>query len=70
VVEVTRDPDDGRAKRVTFSARGLRAMQDGLAALGAVEAELAAVVGPKQMRALHAILDAIVIALEAAPPVP
>jgi DNA-binding MarR family transcriptional regulator len=59
------DPDDGRAKRVKLTARGKRAMQDGLAQLGLLEAMLAASLGEKRMSDFGATLMDAIQCLEA-----
>jgi DNA-binding MarR family transcriptional regulator len=56
VVERQPDPDDGRAKRVVFTERGLRSILDGLAHLRRVEAELAEAIGEDTMASLRAAL--------------
>lgn len=57
VVERRPDPDDGRAKRVCFTDRGMRSLLNGLDHLRGVEEELAAAVGAETMASLH---DALV----------
>jgi DNA-binding MarR family transcriptional regulator len=64
VLELGDDPSDGRAKLVRFSARGRRGLLEGLAVLRELERELAAVVGEKRMRGLHATLTDILASLE------
>lgn len=54
------DPDDGRARRLTYTARG-RALLEDLAAAGRdAEASLAARLGSARVRALRATLEAAV----------
>lgn len=54
------DPDDGRARRITFTAKG-RALVEALAAAGAAaEAALASRLGAARVRALRATLEAAV----------
>jgi DNA-binding MarR family transcriptional regulator len=65
VLELCADADDRRAKRVRFTARGVKGIHQGLAALGAIEAELAAGVGARRMAALGKTLAAILPKLEA-----
>jgi DNA-binding MarR family transcriptional regulator len=65
VVELVADPDDGRAKRVRFTARGVEAIQHGLGVLRGIETDVATDVGGKRMAALHDALAALVPALEA-----
>lgn len=63
MVERRPDPEDGRARRVHFSARGREALLHGLGVLRGLEAELAAQIGPAQMQALHGALVALNAAL-------
>lgn len=65
ILELTLDPEDGRAKRVRFTPRGIEAIRHGLSVLSAVEAEIAARVGAPSMRELHAALVKMEAALEA-----
>ena len=65
VVELCADPDDGRAKRVRFTPRGVEAIQHGLGVLRGIETEVASDVGGKRMAALHDALAALVPALAA-----
>ncbi len=58
VVARLEDPDDGRAKRVVFSARGRRSMLDGLIHLRKLERQLAKEVGGDTMRQLR---DALLV---------
>ena len=59
------DPDDGRAKRVKLTARGKKAMQEGLVQLGFLEALLAEALGEKRMTDLGATLTEAIQCLEA-----
>lgn len=59
VVARVADPDDARAKRVVFTARGRAGLLDGLAVLGALEAELATTIGDRTMAALRSSLLAV-----------
>jgi DNA-binding MarR family transcriptional regulator len=70
VVALEPDPDDGRAKRVRFTRKGLEAIHQGLGVLAGIERELAAAVGDARMAALQHTLHALVPVLEklAAPP--
>ena len=70
VVALDPDPDDGRAKRVRFTRKGLEAIHHGLGVLAGIERELAAAVGEARMAALQRTLAALVPVLEtlAAPP--
>ena len=65
VVELIDDPDDGRAKRVRFTARGVDAIHRGLDVLRGIEDEVTAVVGARRMAALRDTLADLVPALEA-----
>ncbi len=56
VTERVPDPSDGRAKLIRFSERGRAGLIHGLGVLGALERELAAVVGPQEMSATHETL--------------
>jgi len=53
------DPDDARARRVVFTARGREGLLDGLAVLRGLERELAQAVGAKRMQALREGLLAV-----------
>src|SRR5262245_1592232 len=64
VVELVPDPDDGRAKRVRFTARGLAAIHHGLGVLRQIEQELAARVGARRMAGLKATLAQLAPILE------
>lgn len=58
VVEKLPDPDDGRARLITFTDRGKAGILEGLGLLGAVEVELHAELGAARFEALHAgLLD-------------
>jgi DNA-binding MarR family transcriptional regulator len=65
VVELVADPDDGRAKRVRFTHRGVEAIHHGLDVLRGIEEEAAARVGARRMSALRETLADLVPALEA-----
>ena len=65
VVRRSPDPDDARARRVSFTQRGLDGLLQGLALLRELEAELARAIGEQRMRDLHAALAAILAAVEA-----
>ena len=65
VVEIVADPDDGRAKRVRFTRRGVQAIHHGLEVLRQIEQDLAKRVGAKAMASLRATLAELVPALEA-----
>jgi DNA-binding MarR family transcriptional regulator len=68
------DPTDGRARRVRFTSQGMEAIAHGLGVLGEIEQELAARVGKRRMKDLHATLSLLLEALtdlddpRAAPP--
>jgi DNA-binding MarR family transcriptional regulator len=62
-VELVRDPDDGRARRVRWSAKGLQALRHGLGVLAGIERQLEARVGRARMAALAAALVAVEEAL-------
>ena len=64
ILELTLDPDDGRAKRVRFTSRGIEAIRHGLSVLSAVEAEITEKIGAPSMRDLHAALVKMEAALE------
>lgn len=65
VVELVADPDDGRAKRVRFTPRGVEAIHHGLGVLRDIEDEVTARVGARRMAALRDTLVDLVPALEA-----
>lgn len=54
------DPDDGRAKRVVFTALGRRAMLRGLGVLGAMEDDLEDAIGKRRLRDLKRTLGDVV----------
>lgn len=56
----TADPDDGRAKRVGFTARGRRALVHGLGVLGAMEGDLEGAIGKQRLGQLKRTLGEIV----------
>jgi DNA-binding MarR family transcriptional regulator len=64
VVALDPDPDDGRAKRVRFTRKGLEAIHHGLGVLAGIERELAAAVGEARMAALQRTLATLVPVLE------
>lgn len=57
VFEKIADPDDRRAVRIRWSARGRQAMLHGLGVLGGLERELAEALGDEGMSALRALLQ-------------
>ena len=56
VLTRTTDSEDGRAKRVRWSAKGRRASLQGQGALGEIEQELTAALGNKPMQTLQGLL--------------
>jgi DNA-binding MarR family transcriptional regulator len=66
MVDETPDPEDGRAKRIRFSARGLEAVRHGLGVLQRLEEELERAIGPAKMRALRTALPAAIAHLQQA----
>jgi DNA-binding MarR family transcriptional regulator len=65
VVELVADPDDGRAKLVRFTPRGVEAIHHGLGVLRGIEEEATAQVGVRRMSALRETLADLVPVLEA-----
>lgn len=69
-LRVEPDPEDGRARRLVYTARGRRLLQALLAASGEAEARLAGLLGAGMMRqlraALAAIASSVAISVEAA----
>ena len=59
VVARVPDPEDARARRVVFTARGRAGFFEGLETLGELERELARAIGDEPMAALRAALLAI-----------
>jgi DNA-binding MarR family transcriptional regulator len=59
LVEMVPDPQDGRAKLVRFTPRGLQAIHHGLGVLGELEQQLTAELGEENMRSLRVILGAL-----------
>jgi DNA-binding MarR family transcriptional regulator len=64
VVALDPDPEDGRAKRVRFTRKGLEAIHHGLGVLAGIERELAAEVGGARMAELRRTLAALLPVLE------
>lgn len=64
VVERKPDPDDARARRVLFTKSGREGFFEGLALLGELERELAAQIGERRMRSLHALLSRLLAAMQ------
>ena len=58
------DPEDGRARRVRFTPRGVEGIAHGLGVLAEIEGEVASKVGKRRMKELHDILAAMVPVLE------
>lgn len=67
VVRREPDPEDGRAKRVRLTPRGLRALLHGLGVLTELEEALAQRLGARRAASLREELAALVEALETAP---
>ncbi|HVK85842.1 MAG TPA: MarR family transcriptional regulator [Kofleriaceae bacterium] len=63
VVERIPDPADARAKLVRWTAKGRRALREGLGVLAQLEAELAEEVGPRKLAALADTLEALIAAV-------
>ena len=57
------DPADARAKLVRWTAKGRRALREGLGVLAQLEAELAEEVGPRKLAALADTLEALIAAV-------
>jgi DNA-binding MarR family transcriptional regulator len=53
------DPDDARARRVVWTAKGRRGLLEGVAQLKALERELACAIGEARFTALHDALLAL-----------
>lgn len=58
------DPGDGRAKLVRYTPQGLAAVNDGLAILGELEAEMRDRVGDGEVDALDRGLTALLVVLD------
>lgn len=65
IVTRRRDPADGRARKVFFTARGRRAIVRGLGALGGLEADCAARMSAREIAALKRSLARVIAILEA-----
>jgi DNA-binding MarR family transcriptional regulator len=59
------DPDDARARRVTFTERGRKGLLEGLQVLRTLELELGEAIGDKRMQQFRAALLAILGHVEA-----
>ncbi|WP_432559357.1 MarR family winged helix-turn-helix transcriptional regulator [Granulicoccus sp. GXG6511] len=59
----TRDPDDGRAKLVTLTARGQDSVRAGMATIQGIEDQLDALLGPEGRQALRRLLATILTAV-------
>jgi DNA-binding MarR family transcriptional regulator len=57
VVKRAPDPDDARAKRISFTKKGLDGLMSGLAVLKDFEAELAEAIGKAEMQRLNQTLS-------------
>lgn len=64
VVEVSVDPEDARARRVTLTEAGIEAMAQGTGVLLELEDELAKALGRREVKALHAALTKLLPLLE------
>jgi DNA-binding MarR family transcriptional regulator len=60
VLERVPDPQDGRAKLVRFTDKGIKAIHHGLSVLRGIEEELERRLGKARMRALHEALALVV----------
>ncbi len=60
LLERVDDPQDGRAKLVRFTKRGLESIHDGLSVLRQIESELESVLGKAKMGQLHEALLVVV----------
>ncbi len=67
IVTMTPDPDDRRAKLVTYTDAGLQQVHDGRAHIAAFDERMIAVLGREGYDALREGLDAIVRVLRAEP---
>lgn len=65
IVETTQDPDDGRAKRVTYTAHGLDVVRGGRLHFIELEERFAAELGVEQYAAVRAGLERIAALLTA-----
>jgi DNA-binding MarR family transcriptional regulator len=65
VVARAPDPDDARARRVSFTAKGRKGLLDGLSVLRSLEQELARTVTEKTMTELHEALVRVLLHVEA-----
>ena len=64
ILERVVNPDDSRGRRVRFTSRGQAGLLDGLAVLGALEAEYAAGIGARHMKQLRLALIALLEQIE------
>jgi DNA-binding MarR family transcriptional regulator len=64
VVERIADPADARAKLVRWTAKGRRALREGIGVLAQLEAELAEDVGARKLAALADTLEDLIAAVE------
>jgi DNA-binding MarR family transcriptional regulator len=62
IVKRSADPDDARARVVTFTAKGLKALEDATAIKLGIERELELVLGKSQLSLLKSALDKITTA--------
>jgi DNA-binding MarR family transcriptional regulator len=59
-VERIPDPSDGRAKLIMLTDRGLDILQAGFDTISAIEADLAASLGPRRLKDLRTVLRKII----------
>ncbi|HEU0035532.1 MAG TPA: MarR family transcriptional regulator [Kofleriaceae bacterium] len=64
VIERVDDPDDRRAKRIRWTAKGRRALLHGLGVLAALEAEVAAAVGKRRLAELADTLELVIASVQ------
>lgn len=63
-VERRPDPDDARAVRVHFTAKGRRQLADAMDAMEELEAEYAELVGPQELKKVKQVLSALLEKLD------
>jgi DNA-binding MarR family transcriptional regulator len=56
IVELVEDPDDARARKVRFTARGMNMVKSASLVVRGIERELARRLGPRDLQALRRIL--------------
>jgi DNA-binding MarR family transcriptional regulator len=57
IVELIEDPDDARARKVRFTAKGMRMVKSALLVVQSLETELERTLGPRDLAALRRILS-------------